>query len=105
MIMEKKTNCRSIRFSDRIKDLIEAQVGETFTDKFENLVTRCAFELPRKEKEIEILEKRIEMLRRQSQEMSQEIRQLQSTLFELRPKMETLSQGIDRAIARWGKKM
>lgn len=43
--MAQKNNIRSIRFSDEIADLIDRQSGETFTQKFENLVTRCAWEL------------------------------------------------------------
>ena len=53
--MAKKNNIRSIRFSDEIIEMIESQAGETFTAKFEALVTRCMWELPKKEKELECL--------------------------------------------------
>ena len=36
-----KNNIRSIRFSDKLAALIDQQVGDTFTQKFENLITRC----------------------------------------------------------------
>ena len=39
--MAAKNNIRSIRFSDELAELIERQVGDTFTQKFENLITRC----------------------------------------------------------------
>ncbi len=39
--MGQKNNIRSIRFSDELAELIHRQVGHTFTEKFENLVTRC----------------------------------------------------------------
>ena len=51
--MANKNNIRSIRISDDILELIEQQVGNNFTEKWENLVTRCVWELPQKEKELE----------------------------------------------------
>ena len=37
--MANKNNIRSIRFSDELAELIDQQVGRTFTEKFENLIT------------------------------------------------------------------
>ena len=53
--MAGKPNIRSIRFSDELAEFIDRQAGNTFTEKFENLVTRCVWELPRKEAELERL--------------------------------------------------
>jgi len=50
--MATKSNLKSVRLSDDLIELIERQVGDTFTAKLENLVTRCVWELPRKEEEI-----------------------------------------------------
>ena len=50
--MAQKNNIRSIRFSDELAELIDRQVGDTFTQKFENLITRCVWELPQKEKQL-----------------------------------------------------
>ena len=50
--MAAKNNIRSIRFSDELAELIDRQVGDTFTQKFENLVTRCVWEMPQKEKQL-----------------------------------------------------
>ena len=50
--MATKPNIRSIRFSDELAELIDRQAGNTFTEKFENLVTRCVWELPQKEAEL-----------------------------------------------------
>lgn len=58
--MAKKNNIRSIRFSDEMIEMIESQAGETFTAKFEALVTRCMWELPRKEEELKIIQEQIE---------------------------------------------
>ena len=57
--MANKTNIRSIRFSDELAELIEGQQGQNFTEKFENLVTRCVWEVPAREKELAELERRI----------------------------------------------
>ena len=59
-----KTNIRSIRFSDDLAELIERQAGRTFTEKFERLITRCVWELPRQEERLEEIQERI----RQEQE-------------------------------------
>ena len=48
-----KNNIRSIRFSDDLAELIERQAGRSFTEKFENLVTRCVWELPRQEERLQ----------------------------------------------------
>jgi len=47
--MAQKNNIRSIRFSDAMAELIDRQAGRRFTEKFENLITRCVWELPAKE--------------------------------------------------------
>lgn len=49
----KKNNIRSIRFSDELAELIDRQIGNSFTEKFENLITRCVWELPAREKELQ----------------------------------------------------
>ena len=40
----------TVRLNDDVIELVNQQVGDTFTQKFENLVTRCVWELPEKEK-------------------------------------------------------
>ena len=57
--MANKTNIRSLRFSDELAELIEGQQGQNFTEKFENLVTRCVWEVPARGKELAELERRI----------------------------------------------
>ena len=61
--MGQKNNIRSIRFSDELAELIDRQVGRTFTEKFENLVTRCVWELPQREKQLEDIQKQIDQER------------------------------------------
>lgn len=58
-----KNNIRSIRFSDELAELIEQQVGDTFTQKFENLITRCIWELPAQEKRLAEIQQQIKQER------------------------------------------
>ena len=83
--MAGKPNIRSIRFSDELAGLIDRQAGNTFTEKFENLVTRCVWELPQREAELEQVQERIQQERKQ--------------LAELRKRRETLDRVI-RSIQR-----
>ena len=83
--MKNEPNIRSIRFSDELAELIEQQVGQTFTEKFENLITRCVWELPAQEKklkairkEIRLEEKRLLRLQKASEELQLLERDLQS---------------------------
>lgn len=54
-----KNNIRSIRFSDDLAELIDRQAGQTFTQKFENLITRCVYELPRQEERLKAIQEKI----------------------------------------------
>lgn len=85
--MAAKNNIRSIRFSDELAELIDRQTGKTFTEKFENLVTRCVWELPRKEVELEKIQKQIQQERRRLRELEQKRTDLQRTMS-----------GLDRAL-------
>lgn len=78
--MARKPNIRSIRFSDELAELIDRQAGNTFTEKFENLVTRCVWELPQKEAELK--------------EVQKKVRQEEKRLAELRKRREKLDQAI-----------
>lgn len=62
--MAQKNNIRSIRFSDELAELIERQAGRSFTEKFENLITRCVWELPAKEAELQRIQERIDQERK-----------------------------------------
>ncbi len=99
--MATKNNIRSIRFSDELAELIERQQGENFTQKFENLVYRCAWELPAKERELKQLEERIHEKREQLRQMSAQARELSETLRELLPRADALEAAVDRAVKKW----
>ncbi len=85
--MAGKNNIRSMRFSDKMIELIEQQVGDTFTAKFEALVTKCAWEIPQKERELKSLQdtidserKRLEKIRSQTLAMENNAIRLNSML-------------------------
>lgn len=81
-------NIRSMRFSDEIIQMIESQTGENFTQKFENLVTRCMWELPQKERELasinEMIRTRREQLGRMTQRVTGYTKALQRMEFNLK---------------------
>lgn len=52
----KKGNIRSIRFSDELIEIIEQQVGDNFTQKFERLVYNCYMIVPQKEEQVKRLD-------------------------------------------------
>ena len=99
--MANKNNIRSIRFSDEMADLIDRQQGDTFTQKFENLVTRCVWELPEKEKELEQLDVKIKEKRKQFQEMTAQIGELRITIYSLTTKIRDFENNINQALAKW----
>lgn len=90
--MAKKNNIRSIRYSDDIAELIDRQIGDTFTEKFENLVTRCVWELPEKERQLKELDKQIKARRK-------ELETLAKTATEYSDKLNTLKWSMD-SVAR-----
>lgn len=103
--MAAKNNIRSIRFSDELAELIDRQVGDTFTQKFENLVTRCVWELPQKEEQLQALETQIRLKQRQLtdiqsaiqelRQMEQDIRSVQKTLTRIKKNAETISKAAE----------
>lgn len=91
-----KSNIRSMRFSDEIIQMIESQTGDTFTAKFENLVTRCVWELPRKERELESINAAIKEKREQLGRMTQKVTGYRQAL----QRIETNLVQLDREVAR-----
>lgn len=71
-----KNNIRSIRFSDELADLIERQAGQTFTQKFENLITRCVWEVPAAEKRLEQVREEIKRERQRLYDLQKATEQL-----------------------------
>lgn len=97
----KKTNIRSIRFSEELAELIERQQGNTFTEKFENLITRCVWELPEKEKELKQLEERIQEKRNEIAVLSSRSAKIINTLSDLERKLQALDTAIFNYSEKW----
>ena len=91
-----KSNIRSMRFSDDIVELIEAQAGETFTAKFEALVTRCVRELPEKEKQLQQIEERIQERRELLHRLSSKCRNMENSLNNIKSYIESFERSIDK---------
>ena len=96
--MATKSNIRSMRFSDKILEMIEAQAGESFTAKFENLVTRCMWELPNREKELKRIEDEIARRRDQLQDLNKKVSSYMSQVNNIGYSLRSLEGMIERAI-------
>ena len=99
--MAQKNNIRSIRFSDELAELIDQQVGDTFTAKFENLITRCVWELPQKEAEIKRLDEKIKRKQNMLAEADSRYARMLNHLRALEPKLEALEYAVANAITDW----
>lgn len=97
----KKNNIRSIRFSDELAELIDRQIGNSFTEKFENLITRCVWELPAREKELQRINQEIRQKRQQLAEMSSHYCKAARTLEELSRRTYELERIIYQQTEQW----
>lgn len=96
-----KNNIRSIRFSDELAELIDQQAGDTFTQKFENLITRCVWELPKKEEQLMQLEKRISQKQQELAELSSRSAKIINTVSDLEQKLYALDTAIFDHSKKW----
>lgn len=81
--MANKSVIRSIRISEDMLALIDRQAGATFTEKWENLVMRCTWELAEKEKQLAGIQERIAQERERLyrlQHATEELRRLESDI-------------------------
>ena len=51
-----KNNIRSVRFSDEMMEIINQQIGDNFTQKFERMVYNCYMLLPEKQSQADRLD-------------------------------------------------
>ena len=74
MATTQKNNHRSIRFTNEIAAIIEAQEGENFNQKLENLIHECYTALPEKQRQTEQLELQKQKLQIELDELRQRTR-------------------------------
>lgn len=96
--MAKKNNIRSIRFSDEMMEMIESQAGDSFTAKFEALVTRCMWELPRKEEELKFIKEQIDKERKNLRHIQERKRKLEQSLYMVESRTAYFVQQVNMAI-------
>ena len=96
--MATKNNIRSIRFSDELAELIDRQIGKTFTEKFENLVNRCIWELPQKEAELKAIQEQIKLERKKLQEIQQKRWALQRAADSLSQKVQQCIDAVNQTM-------
>lgn len=92
--MANKNNIRSIRFSDEMAELIDQQIGDTFTAKFESLITKCVWELPAAERRLEDLNMQIQEKRATLGRLSNRCDAYRRHLDDLERSLTTLSKTI-----------
>lgn len=76
-----KGNVKTVRLSDELLEMIESQAGDNFTAKFEALVTRCMWELPKKEQELAGIQERIQYERKQLARIQKKVRELDQSIL------------------------
>lgn len=94
--MASKPNIRSIRFSDDLAELIDRQVGNSFTEKFENLVTRCVWELPKKEEELKKIQNQIDERKKELKELLLTARKWRGTMQNVSARIGALEATIEK---------
>ena len=99
--MSRNTNVRCIRVSEEMDELINQQIGDTYTAKFTNLVTRCVWELPAKEAELKRLDELIKKKQNALAEADSRYARMLNHLRQLEPKLEALEYAVADAITDW----
>lgn len=73
----------NLRLSEEMIDLINQQIGDTFTQKFENMVTRCMWELPAAEQQLKIVKKLIAEKKDELHDLSMKAQEFSDILDEI----------------------
>jgi len=96
-----KNNVKCFRLSDELIELIDQQIGDTFTTKFEALVTRCVWELPHKEAELQRIEKQIQDKKEELNELYKSARAWRGTMQAINTRLMTLEMTITQELRSW----
>lgn len=98
--MAQKSKIRSMRFSNEIIEMIESQTGETFTAKFENLVQRCMWELPKREEELKRINDQIEYQRKRLSRIQDQANAIESQFNSFKYSIQDMQSTIDYAVKK-----
>lgn len=85
----------TVRLNEDIIELVNRQQGETFTQKFENLVTRCVWELPQVEKQLKSYKDKVKREQKQLSKLSQQVYDYRQIVQRLDGQLGTLAKLID----------
>ena len=85
--------------------MIESQAGDNVTAKFEALVTRCMWELPKKEQELQGIQDRIDYERKQLGRIQKKIREMDQNILAAEQAVRNYSYAMKNAIKRIGDTM
>lgn len=99
--MATKNNTKTFRLSDEMLDLIERQVGNNLSEKFENLITRCVWELPQKETELQQIQNQIQEKKEELDELWKSSRRMRGNLQRINTQFNNLERILDQEITSW----
>lgn len=91
-----KNNIRSVRFSDEMIEIINQQVGDNFTQKFDRMVYNCYMLLPEKQRQLEKLESDIRLRRRDLEDLSNRYNSAAGCLRSLEYQIKDIQGSLDR---------
>ena len=91
-----KNNIRSVRFSDEMIEIINQQVGDNFTQKFDRMVYNCYMLLPEKQRQLEKLESDIRLRRRDLEHLSNRYNSAAGCLRSLEYQIKDIQGSLDR---------
>ena len=91
-----KNNIRSVRFSDEMIEIINQQIGDNFTQKFERMVYNCYMLLPEKQRQLEKLESDIRLRRRDLEDLSNRYNSAAGCLRSLEYQIKNIQGSLDR---------
>lgn len=78
-----KSNIRSFRFSDQVKEILEGFEGDTLNAKFENLVLYCFDKVPQRKKDLEKINQDIAEKREEYWKLCAQMRDIQELISTL----------------------
>ena len=90
-----KNNIRSVRFSDEMIEIINQQVGDNFTQKFDRMVYNCYMLLPEKQRQLEKLESDIRLRRRDLEDLSNRYNSAAGCLRSLEYQIKDIQGSLD----------